>query len=133
MQQEKKVLCSFSLQGKKWKSLFIFFYSVSLLQTLLQRITGWVGKALSPQSRRQDTVTTVIWERNRLLQLTAVEEWLAQKLSRTLNTSFWPLIPSENSSLAPYCRAQANTQLQACLLNSNSFTQSNLIFMEGSV
>lgn len=36
------------------------FHAVSLLQTLLEGITAWVGKALSPQSGRQHTVTTVI-------------------------------------------------------------------------
>lgn len=94
----EKVLCNFSLQGKKWKSLFIFFHAVSLLQTLLQGITGWVGKALSPQSGRQHTVTTVIWERCRLLQLTAVEEWLAQSWAGAFKYFFMTFNPQSNQN-----------------------------------
>lgn len=116
MQREEEVLCNFSLQGKKWKSIFIFFHAVSLLQTLLQGITGWVGEALSPQSGRQQTVTTVIWERCRLLQITAVEEWLAQSWAGEFKYFLMTFNPqsNQNATLSLHCK----TQIQ-CVLSSH--------------
>lgn len=119
MQRGGKVLCNFSLQGKKWKSLFIFFHAVSLLQTLLQGITGWVGKALSPQSGRQHTVTTMIWEHCRLLQLTAVEEWLAQSWAGAFKYFLMTFNPQSNQNATlPSTAEHKHTPLPVCLLSS---------------
>lgn len=75
MQQGEKCYGIFHYRVKSEKSLFIFFHAVSLLQTLLSGITGWVGIGLCHHRVGDNT----LWQHDlRVLLLTAGKWWLAQ-------------------------------------------------------
>lgn len=113
MQQGGKVAWNFSLQGKKWKSLFISFPCRQLTPNFAGGDYCLVGKALSPQSGRQHTVTTVIWGPCRLLQLTAVKEWLAKSWAGAFKYFFMTFNPPIKSKCHPSlsCKTQPNIPL----------------------
>lgn len=92
LQRAEKVLSNFSLQDKKLKIL-IYLFPCRQLTPNFAAEDYWLGE--------WGTVTTK-WETThcdkgdlRVLQLTAVEEWLAQVKQECLNSSSWPLIPNQ--------------------------------------
>lgn len=87
---------------------------------LLQGITGWVGRALSPQKWETTQTTlwqTVIWESSKL---TAGEEWLARSLagaSKYFLVTFNPQ-SNHNAAFPPAAKQKPPPPAHTCALSS---------------